>query len=195
MTQDQKLLPETRSALKGHEVSFFYPDIIQKSFEKLVELQRSAFDVYEQQARAAIQTAKELFPVMSLPSFEIAEQEMNELLRMQKRTLELVLDQSTAYMNSMRTNPFVTDGREIKGAMHDSAEYLVSMQKKAVDFATQQTQRFTELMRQEPGTFGTTGMGAADAIQRGTDAFVRAQNRFWEIMLKPYENTRIEAQG
>lgn len=186
MTVDQKIPPATSS----RSIS-----IMQKSFEKFAEIQKSAFDVYEKHAKITMDTAKQVLASTPSPFFELAEQGMGEFLKMQRRTLDLALGQSTAYLDLICANSLSVDGSELNRLMHDSAEYFFSMQKKAADFATQQTQRFADNMKREAGNTETPGSSAADAIRRGTEAVVQAQKGFWELMLKPFENIRIPAHG
>lgn len=186
MPREQKFPPETASRSTS---------TLRQNFEKFTEMQTSAFEIYEQQAKTAMESAKQVFPMTPAPFFEMAERGMSEFLTMQRRTLELMLNQSTIYMDTLRASSLEEDGREINKMMRDSAEYFLSIQKKAAEFATQQAQGFADSMRRDAGPAGTPASSAADALQRGTDAFVQAQKGFWELMLKPFEIARTEAHG
>jgi len=125
--------------------------------------------------------------------YEMAERGMDEFLKMQKRALDLVLNRSTAYMDVLRANPLPEDGGGIARLVRDSAEYFVSMHRNAADFAAEQTRNFCDTMKSEPNAAETPVSNAADAIQRGTEAVVQAQKRFWEMMMKPLEDWKFEA--
>ncbi len=171
-----------------------FTSILQKGFKGFAEIQKSVFQVYEQNTKSALESAKQMFPITS-PFFEMAAQAFSEFLKTQKRSLDHILNQSTPFMNAVSSNSFYVENDGIGKLVRDSAEYFISMQKNAADFAAQQTHKFADTMKSESNSAGTPASSAADAIHRGTEAVVQAQKQFWDMMLKPFEERKFEASA
>lgn len=151
--------------------------------EKLAEIQKMTLDTYEKYAREtgdAAASIKQIFPVAPVPLFEMAEEAIRAFLQMQVNILDLMLNQTRAQVESIRTNGALDYERNIARLMRSSADCLLEMQEKAFGFFVQQN-----------NTFAAEATGSA--VQDGTDAIIQAQKKFWDVTLKPFKAWQAEA--
>ena len=158
-------------------------------------MQKSALDLYAQQAASAIDSFKQLFPFAPSPLFDGALQGMGEFVRMQKQMLDLMLSQSTTLMDGMNARSASVQRGEMADLARHSTDYFVATYGKASDFAVQQNQMFTDAMKQQAFDSGTPESNTVDMIQNGMNAIVEGQKKFWDLMLKPLEAARTKASG
>jgi hypothetical protein len=170
-----------------------FASILHKGLEKTAEIQKYTLDMYAQQSRSTVDATKQVFPMAPAPLFELAELAIREFLNVQVKILDLMLRQSAAYMETLRAH----SGSEYDGGMaklmSDTADCYMAMNKKAVDFITQQNQTLADDVRRQVDGNAASNSNAAEAIQRGTEAIIQTQKRFWDVVLKPFEIWRVEA--
>jgi hypothetical protein len=166
-----------------------FASILHKGLERLAEIQKSTLEIYSQHSQRTLESLKSVFPIAPGHLFELTEQAIRELFQVQVRILDLMVKQSAACAEASKKQ----SDAEYEGAvkmMSDTTDCFLAMHKKAIEFITQQNQSFRDdIMRQ---VNGDGGANAADAIQRGTEAIIQSQKRFWDAMLKPFQLLRTE---
>lgn len=164
-----------------------FASILLKGLEKLADIQKSTLDLYDKCAKdtgEATASMKEMFPAVPVPLFEMAEEAIRAFLQIQVHILDLMLKQSTAQIEALGASGTLDYDREIARLMRSSADCMLEMQAKAVDYIIQQNQSLAaELSTQLKS-------GATDET---TDAIIQAQKRFWDVTLKPFKAWHAKA--
>ncbi len=169
-----------------------FASILLNGLEKLAEIQKSALAVYAEIAQDSADSLKPVFPTTPVSLFEMAEQAIREFLQIQVRLLDLMLSQSAANREAVRSQPDMDFEKEVARLMFDSTDCLLSMQKKAVEFITHQNQTLAAEMKQATDIEDISN----DAIQPDTAAIIEAQKKFWDVTLKPFKMWKAEtSQG
>lgn len=158
--------------------------ILLNGLEKLAEIQRSALAIYADIAHNTAESVKPVFSFSPAPLFEMAEQAIREFLQIQVRLLDLMLSQTSADKESVEKSSNRDFEAEVARLMLDSTDCLVNMQKKAVEFITQQNRAFAaEIMEQA---------GSGSESPHDASAIIQAQKKFWDVTLKPFKAWKNE---
>jgi len=165
--------------------------ILFNGLEKLAEIQKSALAVYTDLARKSADALKPAIPVSTSSLFELAEQAIREFLQIQVRLLDLMLKQSTANRQALRTRSEEDFEGEVARLMFDSTDCLLNMQKKALEFITHQNQTLAAEVLQQ-GVNGSS-QDAAEIPGPNTSAIIEAQKKFWDVTLKPFRMMNVDA--
>ena len=166
-----------------------FASILLNGLEKLAEIQKSALAVYAEITQNSADSLKPVFPVTPVSLFEMAEQAIREFLQIQVRLLDLMLSQSAANREVVRSRPDMDFENEVARLMFDSTDRLLSMQKKAVEFITHQNQTLAAEMKPATDIEDISN----EAIQPDTAAIIEAQKKFWDVTLKPFKMWKAEA--
>jgi hypothetical protein len=187
MTENEK----SASVISGTPTVAYlqFASILLNGLEKLAEIQKSALAVYAETTQNSADSLKPVFPVPPVSLFEMAEQAIREFLQIQVRLLDLMLSQSAASREAIRSQPDMDFEKEVARLMFDSTDCLLSMQKKAVEFITHQNQTLAAELRQATDIEDHL----AEPVQPDTAAIIEAQKKFWDVTLKPFKMWKAES--
>jgi hypothetical protein len=167
-----------------------FASILHQGLEKMAEIQKSTLEIYSQQSQGAIESIKNAFPVAPVHLFELAELAIRQLFQVQVHLLDLMVKQSAACAEASKIQSNSGHEGVFVKAMGNTTDSFLAMHKKAVEFVTQQSQSFRDDIMGQIN--GDGSLNSADAIQRGTEAIIQAQKRFWDAMLKPFQIWQTE---
>jgi putative NIF3 family GTP cyclohydrolase 1 type 2 len=164
-----------------------YAELFHKGFEKLVNLQKSALDVFTAHAVETNQLYRQAFKgTPAAAFFDVTDESLTRLAEAKKSVLDLYVEQSAQVIGTFKEPGSVEKTTAAaKDLFSDTAERYIATQKIVLDFAAQQNQTVGETVKKQPGVTGTPAAGATDAIQKSVDALITTQKQFVEAAAHP----------
>jgi hypothetical protein len=164
------------------------------TLQVLAEFQKSALAFYIQKAASTLEFAKCAYQVQQAFSFDTAGQSMRELIGMQKRCLDPMLDNSAAYLDSPTTLSATMRETEMPRLIRDAADYSTTAHEQEVDSAIRHNQRFADAIKIEAEICDISASDATDGFQRGIDLILEAQESCLSAM-EPSEVVKLKSFG
>jgi len=157
-----------------------YATLFNNGSKRVIEVSKTTLDLAVEQTTEVLASCKKALPA-SMPGlflFDLAGQAFEGYLTLQKRLVDLAVEQSTAAVEA--TNEYMQDASKATAGfptlIQQSVERTVTAQKSVLEFAVKQTTAVSDAVKQQPGVTGTPIETVADAIQRGVDTLHGTQN-------------------
>jgi hypothetical protein len=159
-------------------------DLLRRSVNAFVELQRKYLDLAARQNEAWLDVAKTGKPFTGKQMAELAREGMEHFVEAQREFLDFVAEEAGKATGS----PSDKHGKktEVAELASNSIDALIEAQKKLLDTANHQLKTNLKAMRGTRGVFSpVAGATVADLTRQSVESFVSAQKALLDVMMRP----------
>jgi hypothetical protein len=171
--------------------------LLNKGFEKAVEVSKRSLDVAAEQNAEILASAKKALKASQLPGlfvFDLATTAIENAVSLQKSLLDLAVEQSNAVVAAVpQHNDAAAMKSNVSNLIQQSVDRAVAAQTLVLNFAAKQTKSISETVKQQPGVAGSPVESVTDSVQRGVDTVVAAQKEILSNATKTLKATSAKA--